>query len=163
MIKGAEVLFKAIECDNDIKVKTILESKSHRTTAMQYVQQFGCSPLSYAIESGSLKSAKIIIALGYGLNERVDLHPLELAIQRGYIEIVYAIINAGVDVNKRLAYGFTFLMRAIICRKLEIVQLLISSGADIYIKTEDGWTASSISSREGFHEISIYLANLENQ
>ena len=65
---------------------------------------------------------------------------LSAAIQSHYsVEIIQELINAGAnDVNATTKSGSTLLCYAIKCRKVDHAKALISAGADLTVKTQDG-------------------------
>lgn len=78
--------------------------------------------------------------------------PLIFSVYRGQYRITKELIEAGVDVNERDYKEYTALIYAVSERYLDIVELLISSGAHINIKV-DGITALMHASDDGYQEI----------
>jgi ankyrin repeat protein len=69
-----------------------------------------------------------------------DVNPLNVAICKGDIETVKKLIENGANVNK-FSGGLTPLMTAARYNKVEIIQLLISKGANPYTTADNGYTA----------------------
>ncbi len=51
------------------------------------------------------------------------------------------LVDGGVDINARNAYGWTALMHAARVGHEELVNLLLNHGADVNAQADDGWTA----------------------
>lgn len=153
-----KLLFNAIDNDSELLVRDVLE-KNH-IDIVGCLIDFGYSPLEYALEIGSLNTARTLIDLKISLDSHVALHPLEIAISSNQDEMVKLLLMAGVDVNRDLGGGWSFLMRASICGNLEAAKLLVNAGATVNRMTPEGWTAHSIALREGFFALFRYLDSL---
>ncbi len=66
--------------------------------------------------------------------------PMSVAISKGDVNIVKKFIEYGADVNEK-SNGMTPLMVAARYNKTEIIQLLLSKGAVVNAKSENGFTA----------------------
>lgn len=153
-----ELLLDAIDNDDELLVRNILGS--NHIKIIGFLMSFGYSPLEHALEIGSLNAARTLIELKIGLNLCVAQHPLEVAISSDQIEMVKLLLIAGVDVNRDLGEGWSFLMTASVCGNLEVAKLLVDAGADASRITQEGWTAHSIALRAGFFALSRYLDSL---
>ncbi|UBF27120.1 ankyrin repeat domain-containing protein [Kovacikia minuta CCNUW1] len=153
-----KILFSAITNNNGDLIREILGENTVKS--INFLMDFGYSPLEYALEISSLDAAKVLIELEFGLNMRVALFPLESAISFNHIEMVEILLAAGIDVNRDLGGGWTFLMRAAISENLQAAKLLVDAGADAGKVTQEGWIAHSIALREGFAELAGYLESL---
>ena len=92
----------------------------------------GCtSPLHRAIINENPVKAREIINKGDTEKIRQDRDALVLAVESGQIEVVEALVNAGVDVNARSRSGNIALVAAVSIKELQIVKLLIENGADV--------------------------------
>lgn len=69
-----------------------------------------------------------------------DSTPLNVAISKGDIETVKKFIEYGADVNET-SDGMSPLMTAARYNKVEIIKILISKGAHLDAKAENGYTA----------------------
>lgn len=156
--KSRKILFSAITNNDGDLIRKILEENTVKS--IDFLMDFGCSPLEYALEISSLDAAKVLVELEIGLNMGVALLPLESAISFNHIEIVEIFLAAGIDVNRDLGGGWTFLMRAATSGNLQAAKLLVDAGADAGKVTQEGWTAHSIALREGFAELASYLESL---
>jgi uncharacterized protein len=106
--------------------------------------------LMYGIQEGSWALIKVFISEGMDINFHYTittifrenyLTPLIFAVKLGHKEIVFALIEAGADVNAQDSTGFTALMYAALSENQEIVRLLKQAGADSKIANNSGETA----------------------
>ena len=72
-----------------------------------------------------------------------------LASEKGYLDIVQALLAKGADVNATDNDGDTALMRASVWGRLEVVQALLAKDAKVNAKTNVGWIAPMLASKEG--------------
>jgi ankyrin repeat protein len=123
--------------------------------------------LHYAAEEGYREVVELLLAHGADVNASTsyDRTAVELAMSRGRTEIVELLISKGADisplhfaiymkdeakarsliegganVNKRTPYGTPPLQRAVDCGFRDIVDLLITKGADVNAKDNGDWT-----------------------
>jgi ankyrin repeat protein len=80
------------------------------------------------------------------------------ASERGHVETVRTLIDAGVDIDHINNLGWTALLEAIILsdggpRHIEIVKLLVNAGADTTIADRDGVTPREHAEARGYQEI----------
>jgi ankyrin repeat protein len=85
------------------------------------------------------------------------------AAERGHVETVKTLIDAGVAVDHVNRLGWTALLEAIILGNggdshTEIVRLLIEAGADVNLGDSDGVTPLAHAKRQGFRRIERLLA-----
>jgi ankyrin repeat protein len=84
------------------------------------------------------------------------------ASERGHVETVRLLIEAGVDVDHVNKLGWTALLEAIILgnggpQHSQIVQLLVKSGANVNLADRDGVTPLRHARKRGFSEIEKIL------
>lgn len=95
-----------------------------------------------------------------------DQTPLIKASEKGYLEIVEALIEAGADIDYQNYFGQTALIEAIYNNRLNVVLKLIKSGASVDLQFA-GATALMTAARKGHLEIVQALieagANIEHQ
>ena len=83
------------------------------------------------------------------------------AVKNNDINRVNSILNNGKEnINAKDRDGWTALIWASCKGDLEIVKLLVESGADIDAKDNDGWTALMRASWRGYSEIVQYLVEI---
>ena len=110
-----------------------------------------------AIEKGNTEEAlRIIQTSGIDLDAVLNKDgntALIIASQRGYLDIVKALIAAGADVNAASKDGNTALTVASSNGHLEVVKALIAKRADVNAADKDGNTALILASHAGHHDI----------
>lgn len=84
------------------------------------------------------------------------------AAERGHVETVKMLIDAGVDVNHVNDLGWTALMEAVVLgdggsAQVDVVKLLLDAGADIDQTDNDGVTALEHANTKGFRKIAALL------
>ena len=62
------------------------------------------------------------------------------AAERGYLEVVTALVGRGTDLNKCDSIGRTALYRATERSRVEVVRYLLGAAADMYINNRVGWS-----------------------
>lgn len=78
----------------------------------------------------------------------------------GRIEMVEAVLNSGIDIDIADYCGFTALMYAVLSKRVEMVEYLLSRGAQVCARTADNETAYSLALVENNSpEIVIALAD----
>lgn len=88
------------------------------------------TPLSYAVEQGSLGLTKLLLELGADPNAQTQSgkHPLELALD--HKDILDLLLKSKADANTTLSGNSFPLMRAIQANEPDAVSLLLAAGAD---------------------------------
>ncbi len=123
------------------------------------------TPLMYAAESAkTTEIMELLIEKGADINPIAQdgVNALIKAIfgvlsDSGSIDAVKLLIEKGMDVNYAIeaenAKGFTALMFAVRWGKIDVIEYLISVGADVNVKDSEGVTPLSIAEEEKFTEI----------
>jgi len=109
-----------------------------------------------AARDGDLVQVLASMRAGADVNARSGINrytPLIWASVRGHTDIVYALLEAGAEVEYRLADGQTALMRASDNGHIEIVKALLEAGADVNATTERGMTALRLAELRDHEEI----------
>jgi ankyrin repeat protein len=88
----------------------------------------------FAMDNHHTEVAELLISKG------ADISPLHFAIYMKDEGKARSLIEGGADVNKRTPYGTTPLQRAVDCGFRDIVDLLITKGADVNAKDNGDWT-----------------------
>ncbi|MDG1438740.1 MAG: ankyrin repeat domain-containing protein [Emcibacteraceae bacterium] len=78
-----------------------------------------------------------------------DLTPLQSAVSNCNVEVVKVLLGFKPDVNIRMLGGFTPLMTATAMQDDEVIDLLISHGADKTLKADDGRVAADFANLSG--------------
>ncbi len=97
-----------------------------------------------SVARGQTEIVSLFLASGMSPNtHRGEMTALLEACRRGktHNEIAAALIEAGAEINSRDPYGVTPLMFAAISGSPKTMELLMSKGADVRAKDEDGRTA----------------------
>lgn len=93
------------------------------------------------------------IAQGY------DRSPLNVAISRGDIDTVKKFVEYGANVNKVLD-GMSPLMAAARYNRVEIMEFLVSKGAELTTKNEKGYTALKYAEVSKAKEAAAFLKTI---
>jgi ankyrin repeat protein len=86
---------------------------------------------SFATTTATISNTNIVVE---------ETTPLCLAISKGETDLVKKFVEYGIDVNQE-SNGMTPLMMAARYNKVEIIKLLLSRGADLKTRDENGFTA----------------------
>ena len=91
------------------------------------------SPLSYAAENGSYKTAKLLLDRGANVNARAGRFStaLQAASHQGSLSTVQHLLDLGADVNAQGGFYGNALQAACWWRHTMVVQLLLEDGADV--------------------------------
>ena len=122
----------------------------------------GNTPLHYSCEVGYLQVAEYLISKGANINAKNVLgnYIIHSASEGGLLPIVqYLIEKQKIDINIKGDEEITPLHCA--CKKghLQVVEYLISKGADIEATNEDGWTPLHYALWYGQSDIENYLVS----
>ena len=129
--KGQE-LFNAINNRVDLTIiKDLLENPN---IAVNFIGDFGRTPLMLASRDGNTPVVKLLIANGADVNAKDTTQTkdtaLMLATQAGKQNVAELLLNAGAMVDAKSRLGWTALMIASDRRFQELVKLLIIRGAN---------------------------------
>ena len=75
-------------------------------------------------------------------------YPLHAASEKGQVEVVKKLIQAGGDVNEQTEYGSTALHAASENGHLEVITALLTAGADTTIKSNSGRTPHDVAKNQ---------------
>jgi ankyrin repeat protein len=147
-MKVDPALFAAVKADNAGEVERLLAGGGDAKAG---------SPLGWgAASSGSVRSAKVLIAHGADVNalDQSGFAPLHYAAYYSQPEVAELLIRSGADVNVRSEGGWTALQKALeqlaflppkaaapeslVATTNALVGLLLSSGAQVNLGTSDG-------------------------
>lgn len=106
------------------------------------VDEFGFTPIMWAIINGDTKIAKFLFRHGAKFNKKIPFgkSPLYLAVCKDRKEILNFLIKKGKNLDKQVE-GLSPLMLATILGNKAIVQKLINKGAAVNARNEEGKTA----------------------
>jgi len=92
----------------------------------------------------------------------VDATPLGIAISKGEVDIVKKFVEYGADVNEK-SNGMTPLMLAARYNNTEILEFLLSKGASLKTKNENGFTALKFAEMSNAKEAVAFLKEAEKK
>jgi hypothetical protein len=137
-------LFHAL--DESIVSEDLISILKKNGISINKSDNYGNSPLHYAILSGKISYAKYLINQGANLNlkNNLDLSPLHLAVLINNKDVVKALLNKGTDINILGNTGYTPLHIASEMNHIEIAQYLLNNGAKDKLKTDQKLTSKTI-------------------
>lgn len=104
--------------------------------------------LMLAAHAGNLEMVKTLIAAGADVNAKNEQgwSAISRAVynaeqNRGFAEVVQALIDSGADIEAAISYGVRPLMLAAGYGETAVVEALLNAGADVLAKNEGGYTA----------------------
>lgn len=121
----------------------------------------GNRALDIACLNGDAATTEVLLAHGANpnLRNKAGTTPLHDASLRGKNEVIELLLKHGANVNATDSEtGFTPLHYAASFNRLEAVKSLVQHGADLSIRNKEGLTALELSRKNGFSEISEFLA-----
>uniref|UniRef100_A0A915Q5C5 Uncharacterized protein n=1 Tax=Setaria digitata TaxID=48799 RepID=A0A915Q5C5_9BILA len=133
-------LMRAVESENIEMVELLLQN---RTTDVNKVDHKGRSPISSALfEIGNISLAELIVKSGADLDiPYKGVFLIHYAVYSGNLDALQFLCRHKVDVNKRTTevYGVLPLQFAVDFKNvnMDLIQILIRSGADISLKIPD--------------------------
>ena len=137
-------LLKATFCNSPTPLMLAVQSKksevvrlllNHGGNPNVYSERF--SALAIAAYHGHLEIVQLLLKHKVHINEHRAASPLLPAVHKGYIDVVVALINAGIDVNKwDTFYEATALEVAAMNGNVRMVKLLLSAGASTTVKED---------------------------
>lgn len=90
-----------------------------------------------------------------------NVSPFCMSIVKGDIETVKKLIDLGVDINQK-SNGMTPAMYAAKFNKTEILKLLVANGANLKLRSDDGYNAIKYAQLSNAKESLAYLEGLQS-
>lgn len=150
----------AASSGNEDAVRSILSKNSNEIVNAVISTGTGVTALMRAVQDNKPSVVEILLKSGADI-ERVrsdGCNALHLAAIFGHNGIVSALINAGADINAGIAKtGVTPLILASQSGNLEVVKLLLASGANVASFTENGCTPLSLAAQNGHFNVASVL------
>ena len=113
----------------------------------------GISGLFVAASNGHTDVVRLLLSAGADVNAQCNdgLTALHVASLNGNIHIVNMLLDQKVDTETRNGYGYcTPLLYAVLYAHNDVVRALLSAGADVNTRSNDGDSALTVASEEGY-------------
>jgi ankyrin repeat protein len=127
--------------NNSLEVLQYLASRVEDVNAKD---DCGMTPLFIAVACNSLDAVKCLVSRGanVGVKNNTDDTLLHNASHIDRLDVLQYLVSLGLnDVNARNASGETPIFNAVTSRySLDILEYLVSQGADVNVKTDEGFT-----------------------
>ena len=126
------LIFGLLGCGGDPRPK----SKTYQNEN-PLIESGKWSQLHEAVETQNLEAFNALLEKKIDVNvvsaqeDLRQMSPLHVAVQKGSVEMVQKLIDAGADVNHATTTGWTAIHMAIDFRNPILVELLVKSGADL--------------------------------
>jgi ankyrin repeat protein len=153
-INGLTPLSYTVFFDNYDMIGQILK---YNKSAGNIADQNGCTPLTFAVVKPDRKIAVRLFDLGVHLNTKESRSILSSVIGVGDIEVAEKLIKKGARVNFKNTRWIPPLLMAINRDNLEIVKLIISSGANLDTKDGNGNTTLDYAKKYAGKELMRFL------
>jgi ankyrin repeat protein len=130
-----------------------------KVAGVENADEFGRTPLQYAVMSGSEVAVQHLLAAGAdtGHADHFGVTPLMLAAEAESDAILDELMKAGTDINKKDSVGDTALFYAARVGRTDHAQRLIAAGATFDQSNADGWTVLDVASKAGHPETALAL------
>ena len=106
-------------------------------------QDYGMTPLMFAVECGDIEMSKYLIQLGADvtIENKSGISPLKTAVWQNNAKLAEILIDAGIDINVEQNEETSPLYEAAANGCISAVSLLIRKGAKVdFINSYNGWT-----------------------
>ena len=139
----SQALFDAVKSGDLSQLNTALQGAD-----LNAAGEGGMTPLMLAASLGQLDMVKALLAAGADVGARGEREYTALMhgvynpdLDRGFPEVVQALIDAGADIEANIFYGTRPLMLAAGAGEAGVVQVLLKAGGDPKARNEGGRTA----------------------
>ena len=130
----------------------------------------GETALMHAAHNGHVAAVEALIAAGADVNAKSPQGWTALAkaayngdTERGYVEVLEVLHEAGASLDERIFFGITPLMLAAGGGDAAVVEWLINAGADVLATNEGGRTARLMASDKFYVDVINLLTEAERQ
>ncbi|MDP1644793.1 MAG: ankyrin repeat domain-containing protein [Thiobacillus sp.] len=162
----SQELFAAAQSDDAAQIKNLLEAgAAHGAT-----DEAGETALMYAARGGHVAAVQVLIAAGADVNAKAPQGWTALAkaayngeTERGYVEVIEVLHQAGASLDERIFFGITPLMLAAGGGDAPVVEWLINNGADVLAANEGGRTARMMANDKFYVDVINLLNEAERQ
>lgn len=160
----APLILNALSSGDTAKIMVLLDGGADCNTR----NDEGATLLMLAAGIGNLEMVKILISAGAGVNATDSQGWTALMkalfnheLNRGFPDVVQALIDAGADIETRIGYGIRPLMLAAGYGEAGVVDILLKAGADVRAKNEGGRTALMMVKDKDYVEVINQLHEAE--
>ena len=134
------------------------------------VDDDGETPLMHAAHGGHVETVRVLVAAGADVNATSPQGWTALAkaayngdTERGYVEVIEALHEAGASLDVRIFFGITPLMLAAGGGDAAVVEWLINNGADVLATNDGGRTARLMANDKFYVDVINLLTEAERQ
>ncbi|MDD2697194.1 MAG: ankyrin repeat domain-containing protein [Arcobacteraceae bacterium] len=154
---GIPAIHQAIATKNNQQLETLV--KNGEDIEENYNEYLPWTPLMYAIQTGNVEAAKLLINHGADVKkEYLGSNSLFLAANLGNEELIKLILDKGLDINSKNNLGETILFPVTRTGKLPVVKYLLDNGADVHILSDGKTTVLFSAATSGNVElIDLYI------
>jgi len=143
-IPMSQELLEAVAAGDPDRVRALLAAGADANAR----DDAGDTPLLRAAHAGNLALVRMLLAAGADANAADALGWTALMkaaynadLDRGFPDVVQALIGAGANVEAQIGYGIRPLMLAAGYGETEVVRALLDAGADVLARNDGGLTA----------------------
>lgn len=162
----SQELFDAAKAGDAAQVKDLLgNGADHAAT-----DEAGETALMHAAHGGHLAAVQVLLAAGADVNAKSPQGWTALAkasyngeTERGYVEVIEVLHEAGASLDERIFFGITPLMLAAGGGDASVVEWLINAGADVLTANEGGRTARMMADDKFYVDVINLLHEAEQQ
>jgi ankyrin repeat protein len=162
----SQELFAAAQSGNATKIKSLLDAGADHATT----DDAGETALMHAARAGHTAAVQVLIAAGADVNAKSPQGWTALAkaayngeTERGYVEVIEVLHQAGASLDERIFFGITPLMLAAGGGDASVVEWLINNGADVLAGNEGGRTARMMADDKFYVDVINLLHEAEQQ
>jgi len=141
--------------DDNFASERMVSMLKKKGFSINEADNYGNSPLHYAILTGEFRYANSLMNQGADLNlkNQLELSPLHLAALLNDKEIVNSLVNKGAEINMKGNTGYTPLHIASEMNYIEIAKNLLENGAKKGIKTDQKLSPKAIAKIQNNHDM----------
>ena len=162
----SQELFAAAQSGDAAKIKELLAAGSDHAA----INEMGETALMQAAHVGHVDAVKVLIAAGANVKTKSPQGWTALAkaayngeTERGYVDVIEVLHEAGAAVDEPIFFGITPLMLAAGGGDASVVEWLINNGADVLAANEGGRTARMMADDKFYVDVINLLHEAEQQ